>query len=745
MKKNFLLTALTLLLAAGPGAQAAPAGPVAQGKPVSAQAPHGPLTLDDIVAGKYSAKGARPMVFLSDGTGYASLSDDGKLLLRYDCRSGRLTDTLFNAGTALGVKMKKVEGFCFNAPGTKILLYENSRYIYRRSFTADYYVYDVLHNRLEPLSDQGAQRDASFSPDGRMVAFARGNNLFIKKLDFKTEVAVTADGEPNRIINGTSDWLYEEEFAVTRMYEWTPDSRFLCFVRFDESRVPEYSFPLYACSMSGYEAYRRYPGQYRYKYPAAGQPNSKVSLWAYNVTYRTRQQMSLPIDSTDYIPRIIRTCQSDRMAVVTINRDQNRMEMFTVNPKANTCRTLLTETDECYVDPGDFPAIRFTSKDFTFVSGRDGHRHLYLYGLNGIQKAQVTSGDDELIEYYGRDTVSNTFYYQAVDGKPYRRAVFRTDLKGRTARLCPGEGTHSAVFNDAFTFFTDRFSSTSQPDVVTLYQRDGKALRTLQDNAPLRDLLAETPHAVKEWFETPAADGTVLYGWMVKPAGFDASKQYPLLLVQYSGPDNSLAIDRYKFDWEYFLAQEGYIVACVDGRGTGGRGEAFRKQTYLHLGETETADQCETARALGTLPYVDASRIGIWGWSYGGFISLMCMTEPTPLFKAGIAVAPVTDFRDYNSAYTERFMRRPEENPDGYDATDIIRRAGNLQGSLLLIHGLADDNVRVNQTMELTDALVRAGKQFDMQFYPNRNHSILGLPYRSHLYHRWWNFLQEKL
>ncbi len=453
----------------------------------------------------------------------------------------------------------------------------------------------------------------------------------------------------------------------------------------------------------------------------------------------------MPLDTTDYIPYLIPTCQANQMAVATFNRNQNVFNLYYVNPKSCTSKLLLTETNERYVDPQLIPYIEFTSKDFTYVSEKDGWRHLYLYSLNGLQKAQITKGENELLGYYGRDTINNLFYYRCVDDMPYRSAIFRSDAKGKSTRISQGTGTHRASFNSSFTYFIDSYSNVSTPTVHTLCKADGKPIRILQDNAGLKQLLQQTPHSEKEWLETPAADGTPLYGWIIKPSDFDEHKQYPLLLLQYSGPDNSIARDEYDFDWEYFLAQEGYIVVKVDGRGTGCRGANFRKQTYCHLGEMESADQTEVARALGTRPYIDASRIGIWGWSYGGFMTLMCMMQPTPVFKAGISVAPVTDYRYYNTAYTERFMRQPQENPDGYAFTDLTKKVENLQGNLLLVHGLADDNVHVNQSMELIDALVRAGKQFDMQLYPNRNHSILGSVYRTHLYNRWWKFLQDNL
>ncbi len=703
----------------------------------------GPVTLEDIVSGKYRSKGAGEMISMNDHSSYAVAQ--GENILRYDLKSGKVIDTLFCGSKARENQIESIDGFCFNAQESRILIWNNKKPVYRRSFLADYYVYDCRHNILDKLSENGAMRDASFSPNGRMVAFVRDNNIFIKKLDFKSEVAVTNDGEFNAIINGAADWLYEEEFCTTRMYEWTANSDYLVYARFDERKVREYGFDLYYCSQPPYKDYQYYPGQLRFKYPYAGEQNSKISLRAYHVVNRSTQKLKIETDTTDYIPYLYRMGQSNMMAVAVLNRNQNQFKLYSINVKSNINHLLLNENAENYIDPDNLMAIEFSSKDFTYLSEKSGYRQLYLYNTNGTLKKQLTSGKQDLTAYYGRDTLNQYFYYQSIDGKPYRKAIYRCDAKGRQSKISTGEGTHRADFSSDFRYFVDSYSNVSTPTVHTLRQADGKSVRIIEDNSALKEKLASIPHAEKEFFETPAADGTTLYGWMIKPRDFDANRQYPLLLVQYSGPDSQNALDEYDFDWEYFLAQEGYIVASVDGRGTGARGRDFRQQTYMHLGIMETEDQTEVARALGTRPYIDASRIGIWGWCYGGYVTLLALTQTTPIFKAGIAIAPVTDYRYYNTAYTERFMRRPQENPDGYDQGSALLRADRLQGNLLLVHGLADDNVHPNQSMEFIDALVRSGKQFEMQLYPNRNHSILGTTYRSHLYNRWWIFLQNNL
>lgn len=704
------------------------------------------ISLDDIVERQYAAKTPTVSNIMKDGISYAGISQDGKAILRYELKSGQLLDTIVHVEKTREHQMSEIEGFRFNEQESQILLWHKTKPVYRRSFYAEHYVYNRHHNILEPLSENGAQRDACFSPDGRMVAFARDNNLFIKKLDFKTEVAVTKDGAINSIINGTSDWLYEEEFSTTRMYEWTADSKYLVYVRFNESHVKEYALTEYYCSMPENEDYQYYPGENRFKYPRAGQDNSRVSLHAYQVQYRQNTQLTLPVEKEDYIPYLKATKQANQMAVMTLNRNQNLFKMYYINPKSNINKLVLTESNEAYIDPSYLPEIEFTSKDFTYISEKDGYRHLYLYRNNGTLIKQITSGTDELIHYYGRDTLKNVFYYQAVDGLPYHRAVFASDSKGKRTRLSDKEkGIYKATFSPDFTCFIESYSRNDMAPCYRLKQAKGKTIRVMEDNAELNEKLKAMNLPTKKFCQFKSAAGDDLYAWMLMPAKFDENKAYPLLMVQYSGPNSQEVLDEYSFDWEYFLSQEDYVVVAVDGRGTGSRGEKFRKQTYMKLGEMESADQAAVARQLGELPYIDENRMAIWGWSYGGYISLISLMHEQPVFKAAISVAPVCDWRYYNTAYTERFMRRPQENPDGYDAFSAFRLLEHFSGKLLLVHGLSDDNVHPNQSMELIDAMVRKGIQFDMQLYPNRNHSILGSVYRKHLYHRWFDFLQNNL
>lgn len=705
------------------------------------------ITLASVVEKDFASTAPSVSNMMKDGSSYVAISEDGLCLLRYELKSGQLLDTIVDVSKTREHQMKNIEGFRFNEQETQILLWNQSKAVYRRSYYAEHYVLNRRHNILEPLSENGAQRDVCFSPDGRMLAFARDNNLFIKKLDFKTEVAVTKDGAINQIINGTSDWLYEEEFSTTRMYEWTADSKYLIYVRFNESNVKEYALTEYYCSMPEKADYQYYPGEYRFKYPRAGEQNSRVTLHAYQVQFRQNTQLTLPLDKEDYIPYLKATKQANQMAVLTLNRNQNEFKMFYINPKSNINKLILSESNEAYIDPTYLPQIEFTAKDFSYISEKDGYRHLYLYKTNGMLIKQITSGKNELLRYYGRDTINNLFYYQAVDELPYHRAVFVSDAKGKQTRLSGDEkGVYSARFNPGMKVFIESYSSATKPHRHSLKQAaKGKTIRVMEDNAELQARLDAMNLPQKEFFECKAADGQTLYGWMLRPQNFDENKTYPLVMVQYSGPNSQEVLDEYNFDWEYFLSQQGYVVAAVDGRGTGSRGQDFRKQTYMKLGEMECADQAAVARQLGALPYIDENRIAIWGWSYGGYISLISLMQKEPVFKAAISIAPVCDWRYYNTAYTERFMRRPQENPNGYEQYSAFSMLDQFSGKLLLIHGLSDDNVHPNQSMEIIDALVREGIQFDMQLYPNRNHSILGGVYRKHLYQRWFDFLEKNL
>ncbi|GAB6394963.1 MAG: peptidase S9 [Bacteroidales bacterium] len=676
---------------------------------------------------------------LPDGDHYTAMNAGRNMIIKYAYRTGAAVDTLFRTQTARECPFDNFDGYLISSTGHHILVWRETEHIYRYSFRAEVYDYDVRRNFVKPLSDQpGKVMIPSFSPDGRMCAFVRDNNIWIRKFDFDTEVQVTKDGEENRIRNGVTDWVYEEEFAVTALMDWSPDSEILAYIRSDETDVPEFSMQVYGEGT--------YPGYYSFKYPKAGEPNSKVTLHSYNVATRDTKELKAPADGDLYIPRIAFTANSDQLAVMILNRRQNVFNMYYANPKSGVFRLILREENERYIDPDFMKSIRFYKSGFTYLSEHDGYAHIYFHTPTGVMERQITKGAWDVTRLYGYDETTRTTYYESAEESPLRRSVYKIDAKGAKTKLSADVGTNSAAFSDNFAYYVNRYSNLTTPVSITVNEtKTGKVLRVLQDNAALKQRLSEYAFAQKEFFSLHTASGYELNGWMLKPANFDPAKQYPLLMVQYSGPNSQQVLDVFGFDWEYYLAAHGFIVASVDGRGTGARGETFRKCTYLRLGELESRDQVEAAQALGNFPYIDKNRIAIWGWSFGGYNTLMAMSAGNGTFKAGIAVAPPTDWKFYDSVYTERFMRTPKENFEGYAATSPIRRAKDLRGKLLLVHGTGDDNVHFIQTLAYAEALVQAGKQFEMQIYKDRNHGISGGNTRFHLYSRMSAFLFDNL
>ncbi|MDR3219103.1 MAG: S9 family peptidase [Dysgonamonadaceae bacterium] len=694
--------------------------------------------LKAILERKFSPRGADEMRSLPDGEHYTAMSRDRKAILKYAYKTGKVTDTLFHVEMARETKLDKIEGYSISNTGYRILVWTGRESIYRRSWKADFYDYDVRRNFLKPLSDtKGKIMIPTFSPDGRMCAFVRDNNIWLKKFDYDTESQLTKDGEFGKMLNGVTDWVYEEEFSTTNLMSWSVDSKLLAFVKTDETEVPTYSFQTFDGSL--------YPGFYSYKYPKPGQKNSVVSVYAYNVDTKDSKKMAVPLDADGYIPSLRFTENVDQLAVMTLNRHQNRFNMYYVNPKSTVARLVFHEDSKYYIDPDWIQGIVFTPEHFLYVSEKDGFAHIYLYTINGILERQITSGNWDVTAFYGYDPATKTVYYQSAEESPLRRAVYKIDAKNVKTKLSTKEGTNSAVFSSRFQYFVHNYSSAAVPNVITLHDEKGKQISVLNDNSALQEILKTAQLPQKEFFTFTNPNGDVLNGWLMKPVDFDASRKYPVLMVQYSGPNSQEVVDRYEADWELYLVRLGYLVASIDGRGTGARGEAFRKCTYLKLGVYESDDQIAGARYLGTLPYIDENRIAIWGWSFGGYNTLMSMSRSHGVFKAGVAIAPVTDWRFYDSVYTERFMRTPQENEVGYDAASPLKLAKDLQGRLLLIHGASDDNVHFQNTLYYTKTLEDLGKQFDMQVYPDKNHSILGTQTRTHLYTRIIDFLNKNL
>lgn len=704
--------------------------------------------LTDITDGKYKPKTAAGIRSMNDGEHYTLLKDN-KLILEYEYKTGKIVDTLFNAATTKLNKLDEIAGYELSPNETKILVYNHPVYKYRRSFAAEYYLFDIKRNELKRLSENGAQEVPLFSPDSRYIAFARNNNLFLYKIDFGTESAITKDGAEGKIINGTPDWVYEEEFGATRYFVFSPDSKLLAFVRFDESNVPTYDMQRFLDSPIHQDDLPLYPTFQSFKYPKPGQPISKVNVYVYDDFYKSVRSINLgkSKDEEFYIPRIKWTKDQEKVAIFTLNRNQNRLEMYFANPKSLLSKLILQESDKRYVDFDAIDDIYFTNdnKYFTFVSERDGLRHAYLYNINGTLNKQLTAGNWDLTNVYGYDELNKTFYYQSAEQSPLQRDVFAVDSKGKKIRLTDGKGTHNAIFSENFAYFVDNASTLNSPNVITLKNNKGENIRLVENNTELTANFDQLHLPKKEFFQFTTFDGVQLNGWILKPADFNASNKYPLLMLQYGGPDSQEVKDEWKVDWEYYLSSKGYAVACVDGRGTGARGADFRKCTYLQLGVLETKDQVEAAKYLGNLSFVDPNRIGIWGWSYGGFMVLNAMSTDEKIFKAGIAVAPVTDWRLYDATYTERFMQQPKENIGGYDKGSPLKHADKLKGNLLIIHGTADDNVHIQNTYLYLNALLKADKEADLYLYTDKNHSILGKETRRNLYRRKFDFLEKNL
>ena len=637
-----------------------------------------------------------------------------------------------------GMFVQHSPDFSFPDGKTKELTPTEIEPVYRHSFRANYLIEDPASERAIPLSPHGKQQAASLSPDGKKAAFVRDNNLFYVMLDDMSEVQVTFDGRAGEIINGIPDWVYEEEFSFSQAFEWSPGSDRIAFLRFDESRVKQFSMNIFAGQL--------YPSVYTFKYPKAGEENSVVTVHTYDLADGSVRPVDIGPKKDQYIPRIKWT-PDGRLAVYRLNRLQNRFEVLLADAGTGRSRVIYTERNDRYVERVDEGTVTFLADGDRFIvrSERNGWFHLYLYSIERGLLNPITQGEWEVTKLLGVDETIGRIYYMSTETSPLRRNLYRIRFDGDAKeRLTRGEGMHDVVFNADFSQFVDYFSNVSMPLKATLYDANGHEIRVLEDNAALRERLREMRVPLKEFFTFATPDGTVLNGWMLKPPGFSESERYPVLMTQYSGPGSQQVSDSWAMTWEDALVQAGYLVVCVDGRGTGFRGEAFKKCTYRELGKYETEDQIAAARYLGTLPYVDSSRIGIYGWSYGGFMALNCILKGADVFKAAVAVAPVTNWRYYDTIYTEIYNGLPADNPSGYDDNSPIFFADRLQGKLLIAHGTGDDNVHVQNTYEMVNRLVGAGKDFEMYIYPDKNHGM-SPGGRDHLMLRIIDFIQRNL
>ncbi|RUA28789.1 MAG: S9 family peptidase [Bacteroidetes bacterium] len=669
---------------------------------------------------------------------------DQNNLDEYSYKSGKHIKTLIDAGQLIPEgesKPIRFSSYTFSPDETKILLVTNKKSIYRHSFTAEYWIYDFVTKKLQRLSENGAQRLASFSPDGQLVAFMRDNNLFIKNLQTNTELQFTNDGAINKIINGAPDWVYEEEFSFNKAYEWSPDSRSIAYIRFDESNVKEFEFTIYG---------DLYPKQYKYKYPKAGEDNSIVSVHVYDLATAKTKTMDIGSETDIYIPRIKWTTDPNVLSIQRLNRLQNKWEILLANASDGTSKVLYSEENKYYIDITDNLIFLKKNKGFIFTSEMDGYNHIYYYDMQGKLIKQLTKGKYDVSALFGLDEKKGVLYYQAGVSSPINREIFSVNINNlKRLQLSKHEGTNSAQFSSNFKYYINTFSDANTPPIFTVNKSNGTQLYVLENNINMVNKLKDYGYSNKTFFTIKTDNDIELNAWMIKPLDFDSTKRYPVLMYLYGGPGSQTVTNSwgwFNLMWFEMLAQKGYIVVSVDNRGTGARGEEFKKCTYLQLGKLETIDQINANKYLATLPYVDRNRIGIFGWSYGGYMSTLCMTKGASYFKTGIAVAPVTNWRYYDNIYTERFMRTPQENGDGYDSNSPISHTAELKGNYLLIHGTADDNVHLQNSMDLITSLLNNNKQFEMQFYPNSDHSIYTGRYTHyHVYRRMTDFLLEKL
>ncbi len=711
------------------------------------------LQLNEITSGYFRPETLQGVIPVPNEDFYSQMNDEGTQIIKYSFVTGELVEVLFDVNTARDCPFKNFDSYSFSPDGTKLLIATETQSIYRRSYKAVHYIYTLKNNTVEPLSDGGPQQAPLFSPDSYQIAFVRDNNIFLVKLLYNnSESQVTQDGEYNKIINGIPDWVYEEEFAFNSALTFSEDSKLLAFIRFDESDVHSFSFPLYGGQAPFLKQFELYPGFYTYKYPKAGQANAKVSVHSFDIKSRVTRKIDIPVAEDGYIPRIRFTKKENQLAVFTLNRHQNQLDLYIADARSTVSKLILRDESPQYIKPEVLDQVHFYSDNFSFLSEKSGYQHLYWYNTQGTLVKQVTQGEFEVKNFLGWDAKENSFYYESNEGNPLQSAIYKLDAKNKKTQLTNQQGTNRAIFSHSLKYFLNTHSSLKQPTSVALIDNKGKTLKTLIDNNDLKTKLAHYNLPEKELFSFTTPQGTELNGWMIKPTNFSANKKYPVIQYQYSGPGSQEVLDRWAvggdrqgIGWESYMASQGFLIVCVDGRGTGGRGASFEKSTYLNLGVKESEDQVFTANYISTLPYVDGNRIGIWGWSYGGYMTLMSMSILNSPFKAGVAVAPVTDWKFYDTIYGERYMRTPQENFEGYKSSSAFTRANNLQGELLLVHGMADDNVHFQNSVEYSEELIQANKSFKLQAYPNRDHGIYGGNTRHHLFTQLTEFFLKNL
>lgn len=698
------------------------------------------VTLEDVFKkGTFNQKSVHGINWMKDGQYYSSLISDGDpRVVKINVASGEEEAVLID-GREVGINFSD---YSFNNDETKALLVSEVESIYRRSSKGIYHVLDLSSGKVQQLMDGEKISYATLSPDNTKVAFTKDNNLFYVELTTNEVHQLTHDGEWNHIINGSADWVYEEEFSMAKAFDWSPDGEKIAYLRFDESEVPEYNMQLWG---------ELYPEDYRFKYPKAGEKNSDVTIHIYSLPSDESFTVKTGAEKDIYLPRIYWTGDAETLAFIRLNRLQNEMELLHTDASNGESKIVVKETSDTYVDLNYNDNLQYlkNGKGFIRTSEQDGFKHIYHHDMEGELIRQITSGKWEVTDLIGVDESSKTLYYLSTELSPLERNLYSISLNGKKKELLtPAKGTHSVNISRDFKYYIDYYSTANTPLEVTLNTSKGKTIEILEENKALKERLKNFAISGKEFFEFETVDGTVLNGYLLKPADFDANKQYPVLMYVYGGPGSQTVTDSWggsRDFWHYHLAAEGYIVASIDNRGTGARGKEFKDLTYANLGKIETEDQIAGAKYLGSLPYVDSDRIGIWGWSYGGYMSSLGLMIGNDIFKAAIAVAPVTTWRYYDTIYTERYLQTPQLNAAGYDNNSPITHVNKLKGNFLLIHGTADDNVHFQNTVELVDALISADKQFETFYYPNRNHGIYGGNTTWHLYTMMTDFIKRKL
>ena len=704
-----------------------------------------PLTVEDYCdLKKATPLDVNEITPMPGGDTYASLSEDGTSIELYSFKNGEKVGTLFSTSGVKGdVKVSEVEGFEVSEDGRRVLLWNNKKKLYRHSFYAEYYVYDVGRETMKRVSDKGAQRGAVMSHDGRMVAYMRNNNVYISNLDYGTDRPITEDGAVNKVINGCPDWGYEEEFGVLNTINWSGDDNVLTFMRFDESEVPMYKFDAYRSYCMEDPLGDPYPEQYDYKYSLAGYPVASVSLHAYDLNTRATKKMDIPIAKDDYIPLVEFDGNGKNLMVVTLNHDQNHLRLYRVNPGSTVAHLMLEEKSDGWISPTAFGLNKYYKDFFVYGSEKSGYCHLYKYNYDGVMQGAITQGEFNVTDYYGFDAKKNVHYLQTTSLGAVNRNVAKADGTGAVTLLTGKPGWENAVWSNDFQYWCREWSDVNNPQVYSLNTADGKSATIVVNNEAYKAKFESAPR--KELLKVKNDVGEEMDAYMIKPSDFDPTKKYPVLMYQYNGPDSQEVTNKWKVDGLNYLAAEGYLICCVDGRGTGFRTRQWAYSVYKDLGNIETLDQIAAANYFASLPYVDKSRVGCFGWSYGGYMTLMELQKEGNPFKCGVSMAPVTDWRFYDSIYTERFMLTPRQNEKGYNASSALNGTQSLKVPLLIMSGTSDDNVHFYNTLKYTSKLTSEGKLFDMMAYTGFDHSLKMCNARVQLYRKIAQFLKVNL